>query len=941
MADNIQIDVSTTLENVNVEVAELPQPSISIDYSYPQGPQGIQGPPGVNTWGSLSGALSAQTDLWYYLSAGTLSPSQLTAFLASNAINLCSINVSGTILSAGVNLFDIFLTSETDSQTLSYIPSSYQLSISNGNTVNLSSINSFFGSVSSRYEEAYSVATVYQSVSSSFATNTTVSNVSGLLTPLTLTNNLTGQLVLNTDFQNYKTDIAATTATLLPTSIYQSASSYWQEASTTVQAGSSNWYSASGSALQASKNYSHQNFVPLSGGAVIGDSLTISGDLYLLSSVYMSGSAFYVNAQDLIVSDPIIYIAEDNQADILDIGFMASWTNAPGYPTGYQHGGFVRRADNKTWTLFSGATSEPLSALNVFWAQSGIQLEPLSAKFYGDIYGNRFVYGSLSATGAVNGSNLNINNWNQAYNVSTAYQNVSSSFATNTTLNSVSSLLTPLTLTRTLTGQLATNTTLNSVSSELKSFRGGITVTVGRANCDFNCVGSLGSPTDHTVIQSAINSISATGGQVTIAEGTYYLGSTISIQVPNISVTGTGRATQLLAVGDYGDVFNCALSSVPSQFPGMAGLQFSQLRFETTVSRTYGAAIRADYTHNAIFRDLYISDTTYGVSYGLVSPVPPAFWDGIYLDAQDQCHISKIVAQCANYSVHVNGSGYANADFSYDGYVENCDFYGVPGSPKTGVGIHLGPNCGGFLIDYVSVNQLDYGVYADATGTTQGGGIITIRGGYAENTAGHGYRIIGYQNTVVEQLWGSLYVTGGKTIVTGVPNGSIVIDGGTALVYGTPASISGTGTWEVIDTAGGGGGGGSAINNNKYIYLTTGVTLTSNYKFSIDTTASSLTATLPATPAQGDEIEIFDIAGTWNTNNLVVNNNSKLIESINDNLLCNVQYGLVKLVYTGDTTGWRIVPMPIHNVAIPAVPPTPPTYDPYSDYVTLLLHFNT
>jgi hypothetical protein len=200
-------------------------------------------------WGSISGTLSAQSDLWSYLSAGSFNSAQLTAFLATNSITLCSIDVRGQILSAGSNLFNIFLT--------------------NRNAAN--------------------------------------------------------------------------------------------------------------------------SYLPLSGG-------TITGPLYVLSSLYVAGSAFYVQAQDLIVKDPIIYIAEDNQTDFLDIGIIASWTNAPGYPTGYQHGGLIRRADNKAWTLFSGATAEPLSGLNVQWSQAGIQLEPLSAKFYGDIYDNRSVFGNLRIT---------------------------------------------------------------------------------------------------------------------------------------------------------------------------------------------------------------------------------------------------------------------------------------------------------------------------------------------------------------------------------------------------------------------------------------------------------------------------------------------------------------------------------------------------------------
>lgn len=161
MSDNILIDVSTTLENVNVEVVEASAASIGIEYFYPQGPVGAQGPvgpqgpAGQSIWGTISGTLSAQSDLWKYLSAETFSPSQLTAFLNSNAISLCSINVNGTILSAGTDLFDIFLTSETDSQTLSYIPSSYLLSISNGNTVNLSSIITTFAANSGKYENVF------------------------------------------------------------------------------------------------------------------------------------------------------------------------------------------------------------------------------------------------------------------------------------------------------------------------------------------------------------------------------------------------------------------------------------------------------------------------------------------------------------------------------------------------------------------------------------------------------------------------------------------------------------------------------------------------------------------------------------------------------------------------------------------------------------------
>ncbi len=77
---------------------------------------------------------------------------------------------------------------------------------------------------SGNWDEAYNISTEYQSTSGQFATNTSLQSVSSLLTPLTLTNNLTSQLVDNTNFNNYTTSVAATTATLLPTSVYQSIS---------------------------------------------------------------------------------------------------------------------------------------------------------------------------------------------------------------------------------------------------------------------------------------------------------------------------------------------------------------------------------------------------------------------------------------------------------------------------------------------------------------------------------------------------------------------------------------------------------------------------------------------------------------------------------------------------------------------------------------------
>lgn len=75
-------------------------------------------------------------------------------------------NTSGRILSGGVDLFDLFTSSELASgiQTLSYVPSSYELSISLGNTVSLSSLNTTFIDNSAKIELTYTTVSTNSSL---------------------------------------------------------------------------------------------------------------------------------------------------------------------------------------------------------------------------------------------------------------------------------------------------------------------------------------------------------------------------------------------------------------------------------------------------------------------------------------------------------------------------------------------------------------------------------------------------------------------------------------------------------------------------------------------------------------------------------------------------------------------------------------------------------
>jgi hypothetical protein len=88
-------------------------------------------------------------------------------------------------------------------------------------------------------------------------------------------------------------------------------------------------------------------------GTLNAAEVVISGDLTV------SGTTTTVNAQDLVVSDPLIYIGEDNDSDVLDLGFVASFDNGT-----YQHTGLVRDASDDKWKLFTGVTDEPTTTVN-------------------------------------------------------------------------------------------------------------------------------------------------------------------------------------------------------------------------------------------------------------------------------------------------------------------------------------------------------------------------------------------------------------------------------------------------------------------------------------------------------------------------------------------------------------------------------------------------
>jgi hypothetical protein len=98
------------------------------------------------------------------------------------------------------------------------------------------------------------------------------------------------------------------------------------------------------------------------------------------------------------------------------------------------------------------------------------------------------------------------------------------------------------------------------------------------------------------------------------------------------------------------------------------------------------------------------------------------------------------------------------------------------------------------------------------------------------------------------------------------------------------------------------------IPNSNFEVKTANYTAAVGDKVAADTTSAAWTLTLPATPSNGDTITVLDYAGTFDTNNLTIARNGSNIESLAENMTCNVEDAAFTLVFVGSTVGWKVVP---------------------------------
>ena len=221
-------------------------------------------------------------------------------------------------------------------------------------------------------------------------------------------------------------------------------------------------------------------------------------------------------------------------------------------------------------------------------------------------------------------------------------------------------------------------------------------------------------------------------------------------------------------------------------------------------------------------------------------------------------------------------------------------------------------------IDYSAntVNWLDSTVSADLIGDTspQLGGMLDVSG----NAIGDGVlELLKFIETAsaVNELTitnsattnaPELSSTGDDTNIdikiTPKGSGNVILDG---LKYpnadGTADQIlktDGSGNITFADASGGG--------TQWQAVKTSGFTAVAGEGYFCNTTSSAFTATLPASPALGDEISFIDYAGTFDTNNLTIGRNGNPIQGAASDLTVSVERAAFTLVYVDGTQGWLL-----------------------------------
>jgi hypothetical protein len=89
--------------------------------------------------------------------------------------------------------------------------------------------------------------------------------------------------------------------------------------------------------------------------------------------------------------------------------------------------------------------------------------------------------------------------------------------------------------------------------------------------------------------------------------------------------------------------------------------------------------------------------------------------------------------------------------------------------------------------------------------------------------------------------------------------------------------------------------------------LTANANLVAGERIFANSTSGAFTLTLPATPTDGDTIQIIDVAGTFKINPVTIARNGQKIQNLTEDLVLNLNNAAVTMIYSGATFGWVFI----------------------------------
>ena len=170
------------------------------------------------------------------------------------------------------------------------------------------------------------------------------------------------------------------------------------------------------------------------GGTVTG-TVNIAGDLAVSGNIYISGNVTSLDAESLVITDPILLLANNNTTDAVDMGFVAHYNTGP-----TRHTGLIRHYIDQTWYLFDNYiphvqdtnlldlsnTSFRVATLNANLTANLVSVRGIEIGYYSNaafLQANT-AYASQNVTGTyANNAYLHANSAYESQNVTGTYAN--------------------------------------------------------------------------------------------------------------------------------------------------------------------------------------------------------------------------------------------------------------------------------------------------------------------------------------------------------------------------------------------------------------------------------------------------------------------------------------------------------------------------------------